>query len=47
MGGLPAIREAKLLTRRCGPVGIGLARQDCFHVFTLAGPNRLVIDVQD
>jgi hypothetical protein len=47
--GLPAIREAKLLTDAGGVVqwGIGLARQDCFHVFTLTGPNRLVIDVQN
>jgi len=27
--------------------GLGLARASCFHAYTLTGPDRLVIDVQD
>lgn len=27
--------------------GLGLSHGACFHAYTLSGPNRLVIDIQD
>lgn len=46
--GLTAIQEAKLLGDGEGVVhwGLGLARPTCFHAWTLGGPSRLVIDIQ-
>jgi hypothetical protein len=44
----PAIREARLVGdfESVTTWGIGLSRPSCLRVFTLASPNRLVIDVQ-
>jgi hypothetical protein len=46
--GFSVIREARLLSDSGGVVqwGIGLSHASCFHAWTLAGPSRLVIDVQ-
>lgn len=47
--GYAALLEAKLLRDSDGVVqwAIGMARQSCYHAWTLDGPSRLVIDVQD
>jgi hypothetical protein len=46
--GFAEVREAKLLTDSQGTVqwGIGLAHATCFRAWTLGGPSRLVIDIQ-
>lgn len=47
--GFSVIQEARLLSDSGGAVqwGIGLSHVSCFHAWTLAGPSRLVVDVQD
>jgi len=47
--GFSTIREARLLSDFQGVVewGVGLSHASCFHAWTLGGPSRLVIDVQD
>lgn len=47
--GFSVIQEARLLSDSGGVVqwGIGLSHASCFHAWTLAGPSRLVVDVQD
>lgn len=46
--GFSVIQEARLLSDSGGVVqwGIGLSHASCFHAWTLAGPSRLVVDVQ-
>jgi len=47
--GLATLREARLLSDGQGTVqwGVGLSHATCFHAWTLSGPSRLVIDIQD
>jgi hypothetical protein len=47
--GYSTIREVRLLSDSQGVVewGVGLSHGACFHAWTLGGPSRLVIDVQD
>jgi hypothetical protein len=47
--GTAAIQEASQLGDFEGVVtwGLGLSRAACFRAFTLTGPSRLVVDVQD
>jgi hypothetical protein len=47
--GYSSIREVRLVSDSQGTVewGVGLSHATCFHAWTLGGPSRLVIDVQD
>jgi hypothetical protein len=47
--GTSVLREARQVGDFEGVVswGLGLSHASCFHAYTLTGPNRLVIDVQD